>query len=217
MKNETTAPRIHPARLGGIEFAWIGGDAVLDFHNTIAWPPRGKSNERLPRPVELVRWAAEGEIITIHEAAKLRGYCIRNGSRSRRELAVAIQLRDLLHAVLSDLAAGRAPGEGLIGALNHRLRKVREAQTIEWQVGALRWSPPSGNGTTTILARLVLKAADLVTSARLQRLRTCANPKCGWLFLDTTRNRLRKWCSMAECGGRAKSKRYYESQKKLMD
>jgi predicted RNA-binding Zn ribbon-like protein len=66
-----------------------------------------------------------------------------------------------------------------------------------------------------IMNRLALSAAGLITSEEVRRLRTCANPDCGWLFLDTTKNGLRKWCSMSDCGGRAKSKRYYESQKKL--
>jgi hypothetical protein len=34
-------------------------------------------------------------------------------------------------------------------------------------------------------------------------------------FSRHNKNGLRKWCSMSDCGGRAKSKRYYESQKKL--
>lgn len=214
MKKGTTAPRYRPARFGGIEFQYIGGNAVLDFHNTIAWPTRGKSNERLRRPVDLVRWASETGIVTSQEAGKLRGYCIRNGPRSRTQLAVALHLRDLLHDFFSDFTAGREPAEGLITKLNQHLKRVRAAQTIEWRNGALRWSPVSSKGTTTIVDRIALQAADLITSEDVLRLRRCANPECGWLFLDTTRNRLRKWCSMAECGGRAKSRRYYESRKK---
>jgi predicted RNA-binding Zn ribbon-like protein len=207
--------RYRPAPLGGPEFDFIAGNPVLDFHNTVEWPPRGKSNDRLPRPVDLVRWATESGIVTSDEARKLRAYCIRNGSRSRAELADTLQLRSLIHHLLSNLVEGQQPSDASIATLNQRLKKLRSRQKIEWRNGELRWSPVGSRGTTTIMDRLALSAAELITSAELWRLRTCANPECGWLFLDTTRNGLRKWCSMAECGGRAKSKRYYESQKKL--
>ncbi|MFD0480100.1 CGNR zinc finger domain-containing protein [Nonomuraea thailandensis] len=37
-------------------------------------------------------------------------------------------------------------------------------------------------------------------------------PSCGWLFLDTTRNGSRRWCSMAMCGSQVKSRRYYAAK-----
>lgn len=209
--------RYRPAPLGGPEFDFIAGNPVLDFHNTVEWPPRGKSNDRLPRPVDLVRWGTERGIVTSDEARRLRSYCIRNGSRSRSELADILRLRDLVHHLFSDLLEGRAPADASLATLNQHLKKLRSRQRIEWLHGELRWSSVAGRGTTTIMDRLALSAAELITSEDLKQLRTCANPACGWLFLDTTRNGLRKWCSMSECGGRAKSKRYYESQKKLTD
>jgi predicted RNA-binding Zn ribbon-like protein len=215
LKVRKTSMRYRPAPLGGPEFDFIAGNPVLDFHNTVAWPPRGKSNDRLPRPVDLVRWGEESGIVTTDEARRLRGYCIRNGSRSRSELADTLRLRDLVHHLFSNLAEGRAPADAPIATLNQQLKTLRSRQRIEWKRGHLRWSPVASRGTSMIMDRLALSAAELIISEYLGRLRVCGNPQCGWLFLDTTRNGLRKWCSMAECGGRAKSKRYYESQKKL--
>jgi predicted RNA-binding Zn ribbon-like protein len=120
-----------------------------------------------------------------------------------------------MHQLFSDLVDGRVPADASIAALNQHLKRLRSRQRIEWRHGELRWSQVAGRGTTAITDRLALIAAELITSKDLQRLRRCANPQCGWLFLDTTRNGRRKWCSMTECGGRAKSKRYYESRKKL--
>ena len=60
-----------------------------------------------------------------------------------------------------------------------------------------------------ILYRIVKSAADLLVSAELQRLRECADPECGWLFLDFSRNHSRRWCSMESCGNRAKARRFY--------
>jgi predicted RNA-binding Zn ribbon-like protein len=46
-------------------------------------------------------------------------------------------------------------------------------------------------------------AAELLASADLDRVRRCPGEGCGWLFLDTTRNRSRRWCETAGCGNRA--------------
>ena len=207
-------PRYRPAPSGGPRFDFIAGHPVLDFNNTVAWTPRGKSNNRLPRPIDLVRWGTESSLLRSDEGRRLRGYCIRNGSRSRSELAETLRLRDVVHHLFSDLVEGRAPNDAAMAALNQHLKKLRSRQKVEWRLGGLRWSPVESRGTTTIMDRIALQAAELLTSEDLQRLRACANPRCGWLFLDTTKNGLRKWCSMAECGGRAKSKRYYDSHRK---
>ena len=62
---------------------------------------------------------------------------------------------------------------------------------------------------------LALSAAELLTSARPGQIRQCAGQGCDWLFLDTSRNHLRKWCSMDECGNRSKSRRFFERSRKL--
>jgi predicted RNA-binding Zn ribbon-like protein len=52
-------------------------------------------------------------------------------------------------------------------------------------------------------------AADLLTSSDLRSLRLCAADTCAWLFLDTSRNGSRRWCSMRTCGNRAKARRHH--------
>jgi predicted RNA-binding Zn ribbon-like protein len=47
---------------------------------------------------------------------------------------------------------------------------------------------------------------DLLTGVRLGRVKACGG--CRYLFLDETKNGSRRWCSMAECGTRAKMRRF---------
>ena len=56
--------------------------------------------------------------------------------------------------------------------------------------------------------------ADSPTATRSRgyprdKVRRCANPECGWLFLDDSRAGKRRWCSMLACGNRAKARRHY--------
>lgn len=55
-------------------------------------------------------------------------------------------------------------------------------------------------------------AVQLLSTGPLDRIGQC--PGCGWLFLDTTRNGSRRWCSMATCGSRVKSARYFDRSRR---
>jgi predicted RNA-binding Zn ribbon-like protein len=57
-----------------------------------------------------------------------------------------------------------------------------------------------------VLWPLAVAAVDLLRTGPLGRLKVCA--ECRWLFLDRSRNGSRLWCSMNECGGRSKMRRY---------
>jgi predicted RNA-binding Zn ribbon-like protein len=50
-------------------------------------------------------------------------------------------------------------------------------------------------------------AADVLVSDEGSRVRRCAGESCHWFFLDSGRNRSRRWCDMRDCGNRAKARR----------
>jgi len=65
---------------------------------------------------------------------------------------------------------------------------------------------PTASGWGAFAAEAARGLVEL--PALRERLRTCANPACDWLFLDESRNHSRQWCSMGSCGSRAKMARY---------
>lgn len=56
---------------------------------------------------------------------------------------------------------------------------------------------------TSIAAQLIGDAARLPEVNGWDRMKLCADPKCGASFFDTTRARTRRWCSVATCGNKA--------------
>jgi predicted RNA-binding Zn ribbon-like protein len=59
-------------------------------------------------------------------------------------------------------------------------------------------------------------AADVLMKDDPARVRMCESPDgCGWLFYDETRNGTRRWCSMKDCGNRAKARRHYAKSKAI--
>jgi predicted RNA-binding Zn ribbon-like protein len=75
---------------------------------------------------------------------------------------------------------------------------LNPAQTL--QVDDPAWRPAVTAAAN--LLELLAEAPD--------RVRRCQNPACVLWFFDTTRNRTRRWCSMASCGNRAKARRHYD-------
>jgi len=56
---------------------------------------------------------------------------------------------------------------------------------------------------------VVWDAAALLSSPRHAAVHGCGDRECGWMFLDTSRGHTRRWCSMKDCGNRAKARRHY--------
>jgi predicted RNA-binding Zn ribbon-like protein len=74
--------------------------------------------------------------------------------------------------------------------------------------GTYRLSWPEPRTVRQLGWEVAVSAIELLTQGPVDRLGEC--PSCGWLFLDTSKNRRRRWCSMATCGSRDKARRYYE-------
>ena len=81
------------------------------------------------------------------------------------------------------------------------------APTFEWS-----WDQ-GGAELDRVLWPVVLAAAELLTSGEPARLKLCGGHDCSWLFLDQSKNRSRRWCSMQDCGNRVKAKRHYASKR----
>ena len=190
-------------------FEWIGGHMALDFTNTVTRRRSGFDRERLQSYDDLLKWS--GQAGTLSRSAMV---ALGRAARDRPDIAAAtyrdaLRTRAELHSLFVTQATGhRTPGP-VIASLNRRTRRAMSHLTlhssahhvtVQWDA-AIRLARPLWP---------VLKATlELLTSSDLRRMRVCANPECGWVFLDQSRQRNRRWCSMRECGSRAKARAYY--------
>ena len=73
--------------------------------------------------------------------------------------------------------------------------------------GALRWGWRDANERLDSVLWPVLRAAgDLLASDESARIRECGGDDCGWMYVDRSRNGLRRWCQMEVCGTKEKSR-----------
>ena len=121
-------------------------------------------------------------------------------------------LRESLYRRLLALVEGEAPPKEELSSLDAEVRKALASRRLRAEGGACTFSPPDASLSDSVVPRVALAAAELLTSPQLKRVRVCgatASEGCGWLFLDETRNHSRRWCDMATCGNQHKARRHY--------
>jgi predicted RNA-binding Zn ribbon-like protein len=171
------------------KFTFLGGALCLDFANTVSGHEgTAVIREKLSAPGDLKRWA------------ELAG--LPSGTITRRMLRRAIEFREAFFRICKAAIDSKAPSPADLDVFNRELIAARSEERLHYSRGAFRI------GSETVLAAVVRSAADLLTSPDQAKLRQCGGDECGWLFLDTSRNRSRQWCDMRVCGNRAKARAF---------
>lgn len=195
-------------------FDLSGGQLALDFANTVSYRFE-KGVERLPNFRELVRFGTSTGAIPSNVMTRLNVKAAQAPELAERTLREAVELREALFAIFQAIAEGREVPAKALARLNFAAqncanhgRVVETGKRFEW-----RWEAMDVY-LDSVLWPVTRAAVDLLLSEELKNLRICASEKCGWLFLDKTKNHRRRWCDMKTCGNRVKARRHYERMKR---
>jgi predicted RNA-binding Zn ribbon-like protein len=177
----------------------VSGHPALELNNTVGGWGFAEPREYLVDYAALVTLARDVDVVSASESLAL----LTSAQQSPRAAGAALRdvkrLRSTLHAVaLSE--SGDAAGE------LHRFvtTAVRASRYAGDATAALRLD--GGTGLRMTLHRFALSLHGLLEQHPRRAIRTCADERCGWLFLDPSGRR--RWCEMAVCGNRAKARRY---------
>jgi predicted RNA-binding Zn ribbon-like protein len=185
-------------------------DLCLALANTRFWRGRDVPTETLGGVDDLLGWLANTAKIpplAIEAAGKrLR----RQPSEAAKLFSEAIELREAIYRMFSALAASEPVGERDLVLLNRALAAAPDRETLARADNGYAWAVQRfETSSAALLAPVLWSAADLVMHAEHRRVRRCANDLCLWLFVDESKAGTRRWCDMASCGNRAKSRRHY--------
>jgi predicted RNA-binding Zn ribbon-like protein len=194
----------------------IGGVLALDFTNTVSVHDVDNRKEHLQTYVSLLAWARHTGILTNAAALRLQQKAARHPVEAQIVLDRAIAFRESLYSIFLAAAAGEKPAVRDLNVFNESLAlALSHARVVPVQEG-LAWGwERSEDALDQMLWPIARSAADLLTSDRIGRVRECNSDTCGWLFVDTSKNHSRRWCSMSDCGNRAKAHRFYKRKRAM--
>ncbi len=180
---------------------FIGGHPALDLSNAVFDRRVPAADNELFHSVEdVATWFSASGLADDRQAQAIAG--IDDGRFVER----VRELREASFQVFEPIADDKPSAAEALGVLFSRAASPLAAGAIALNgtkpgLTLAQWRDP--DAVTALLAMLSIEAFFTVPRDRLH---SC--PRCGWLFLDTSRGGRRRWCSMRTCGNREKVSRH---------
>jgi predicted RNA-binding Zn ribbon-like protein len=187
---------------------FISGSLGLDFLNTLAIPV-DEQVDWIDDGEGLLAWLAEAQLVPAKVLKALKAQAMPgelDGVAARARI-----LREWFRGFVRARSNKRIGAHDLqeLEPLNHLLDRderfdqiVAEAEekTSVLQLKMLRrWRSPE-----SLLLPIGEEIAKFICNKDFKYVKACEGSTCTLLFVDRTRGRSRRWCSMAICGNRAK-------------
>jgi len=194
-------------------FELTGGALCLDFANTMGDRPL-RTEEHLVRWSDLLAWAIQAAVVSAREASALKRWAAGAGRAAEAALDEAKELRETIYRIFAALAAGRLVAAADLAALNQWLgASLTHLRTVS-AAGGYGWGWEPSSDPRRLLWPVAWSAAGLLVSDERNDVRECASDRCSWLFVDRSRTKKRRWCSMRTCGNRAKVHRFQQRRRR---
>ncbi len=191
-----------------------GNCLVFNFINTVHSRADGDEPfEYLSSYEKLMEWCERLEVMPPDRIKKLSTISDSNPEEAENSLDEMIKVRGMLYRFFSEIAAGQQVEKSYLDDFNQEmsqsltnLRFISEGKDLrlDWETEKTDLKEP--------LWRVMKSAYDALTEETFERIKECE--ACGWVFLDQSKNRSRRWCSMESCGSTHKAKKYYHRKKR---
>ncbi len=186
----------------------VGGAPCLDFVNTVDWRGRDDPEESLTDYRDMIEWGRVAGVLDDGEAEALLTQGALSPRHAESVYLRGVELREAIYRIFHSVCEEAEPAGADLETLNRVLSEAL-GHTKLISLGGVYTMEYDSKPPEYILWRLAASASELLMSEDIDRVKRCASDECGWLFLDTSRNRSRRWCSMESCGNRMKARRHY--------
>ncbi len=194
-------------------FIVVGDNLSLDFLNTQILE-NGKPKDLLTKFEDFVAWANAVGLLDSSQAERL----IRNWNQrpeARKIFAQVQDFRRILREMVESIVRIKAVQPSTIKTINAILHQgYGYHELVKTEAGFDKRFRPNLQEPHQLLVPIAESAADLISYGNPANLRKCESSDCILYFYDTTKNHRRRWCSMTECGNRAKAAAFYQRQRK---
>ena len=207
------------AREEAHRFELDGGTVSLDFVNTVSGMRTSPNpRDRLEGFTDIVYWAEQVGLIDARQAAALYARAEREPAAAAAAHREAIRRREALNDVVLAAIDQRPVAGGALDTINAWIGDAlvhRRFRTVS--PGKIEVALEDDGDLLAFLRPVALDAAELLEHELPRGLVGVCEERlvgrCAWLFLDTTKNHSRRFCTMKECGNRAKQRRHYQRTK----
>lgn len=187
------------------------GPLSLNFTNTVSTQEGEAEYDYLRDFSALVYWCRHAGAISAADAKHLAAAAKRRPREAASAARAARDLRGTIYGIATALSRGEAAPRTDLMTFNMFLKRAMRHTSLAARGDALTWDwCGERDDLEAPLWRIVRDAATLFTSSDVDRIVQCEGDDCTWLFLDTTKNRSKRFCRSAGCGNRTRVRRYYE-------
>jgi predicted RNA-binding Zn ribbon-like protein len=185
-----------------------GGCLVFDFTNTVNTRRPAPEHEYLKSFEDFLQWSAKVGALPKKKLQQLREHATRKQKLTSSAFRDVIDVRENLYQLFSSIAERKSPEASVVNAFNERLSLAFNKLNMRFSATGAEVYFNDDKLYLEEPVDVIMKAAyDILTEEDFLRIREC--PRCGWLFLDTSKNGRRRWCNMNVCGSREKALEYY--------
>lgn len=158
------------------------------------------ASDELATPEAMGKWLAARRLTAPHSEF--------DEADRRRLVEVRTALADLV-------AADGGPGTSrrAVTVLNEAARRIRLGVRLHPEDGYRLVA--EGVGIERPVGDLLVGVLTAMAGGSWSRLKICGNDACAEAFIDESRNRSARWCSMERCGNRMKGRAYRRRQASL--
>lgn len=192
------------------------GHVALDFVNTAAGLNRDP-RDWIDSYDALLDWAGLAGLFDAPLLSKLAARSRDRPQEAQSALAGARTLRAAIFTLVHHHRDATPAPMSAVQTLQHWCRRAGGALTLQPREDGVLQPSLEACGLDAVAASVALSAADLFSRPIAGHIGVCEGHNCGWLFLDTSPTRRRRWCDMKTCGNAAKASRHYRRKTKRTD
>ena len=181
---------------------WSSGALCLDFVETK--PYESSHSEQLNSFSDLVWWCRDAGLLSDKDAEVLISDASNRPKDAGKALEWSLGLRKIIMGIFCAIAKDDQPKDTDLASLNSALSRVVSRSRIVPDNGGFTWVyKETEDALDRVAWPVVWSATELLTSEERNLVKQCASSSgCSALFLDTSKNRTRRWCDMRTCGNR---------------
>ncbi|ASU33941.1 CGNR zinc finger domain-containing protein [Mucilaginibacter xinganensis] len=194
-------------------FPMEGDIPVLQFINT--YRDRGgiRRKDYLGNYEEFLNWCNEFKIVDLEDynCLNFEGYC--NPHDANLVWHRAIRLREIIYEFINSTLRDKQIHEHAVAYFNEEVNEANAHLRFELIGNSLQVMWFNTHEELAVPLWIIVKqAAVLLQSAQFRDIKKCY---CGKFYLDTTKNKSRRWCNPLVCGNAVRSREYKERKGKL--